>query len=146
MIKKIIFTTITILWLLVIFMFSDQKGIKSSNISDSFIDSTIVNIYKLFDRDCSIEKQEEIVEMFSYPVRKLAHFTEYFILGVLILITFKLYNIKNIYFMILFCLLYAVSDEIHQLFIIGRSCSVIDMLIDTLGSTCGIICFTKKIK
>jgi len=46
---------------------------------------------------------------------------------------------KNaIYFAIFCCFLYAISDEIHQLFIVGRNGNVVDVLIDTCGSMFGI--------
>ena len=32
---------------------------------------------------------------------------------------------------------YAISDEVHQLFIVGRSCEVRDVLIDTSGGSIG---------
>lgn len=127
-------------------MFSNTKGISSSNSSKSFIRVTIGNIYRLFDRDASDEKIEEIVDKLEYPTRKLAHFTEYFILGILVLLTFTSFDNKNIYLMILFCFLYAYTDEIHQLFVLGRDGNFIDVLIDTSGSICSIILFKRKVK
>ena len=61
--------------------------------------------------------------------------------GILIINLFKsfeLFNYKTILLAILLCFLYACSDEIHQLFIKGRSCEVRDILIDTIGSLSGI--------
>lgn len=37
------------------------------------------------------------------------------------------------------CLAYAVSDEIHQYFVPGRSCELRDVFIDFSGSVLGII-------
>lgn len=142
--KRIIFTILSILWMGIIFCFSSKEAVESSKDSRSFITSTIVNIYKLFDSDASDEKINEIVEIFNTPVRKLAHFTEYFVLGLLILLTFKAYGIYNIYLIILFCFLYAVSDEVHQLFVVGRYCSFFDVIVDTLGSSFAILFFRKK--
>lgn len=144
--KKIILLIITILWMIVIFIFSNQDASKSADYSDSLIKSTIVNIYKLFDNNPTEEKIEEIVETWDLPVRKLAHLTEYFILGVLMFLTLNSYNIKIIYIVILLCFLYAVSDEIHQLFVIGRDGNIIDVLIDTLGSTLGVFLVKRKKK
>jgi VanZ family protein len=42
---------------------------------------------------------------------------------------------------ILFSMLYASTDEFHQLFVEGRSGSVRDVMIDTLGATLGILFF-----
>ena len=144
MIKKIIFTFLLVLWMVIIFMFSNQKSVASTEKSKSFVRSTIITIYKLFDSNASDEKLEEIVETFDVPVRKIAHFTEYFILGILVLFTFKSYNIKDIYLMILFCFLYACSDEIHQLFVPGRSGNFIDIIIDSLGSISSILIVNRK--
>ena len=69
-------------------------------------------------------------------VRKLAHFTEYSVLGVLLTTTVYLYTQKRA---MTFCIslpsgvLIAVCDELIQIFPAGRSCQVTDMLIDTCG-------------
>jgi VanZ family protein len=74
---------------------------------------------------------------FDFFLRKIAHVTEYFIL------TFLLYRAFNGSFKMkawqffmypaVFALLYAVSDEIHQLFVSGRYCAIGDVLIDSVG-------------
>ena len=131
---RVIFTLLTIIWMLIIFMFSNQKSVTSTENSQSLIRNTIVNIYKLFDKDASQEKLDEIVQTFDVPVRKLCHFTEYFILGILVLLMLKSYNINNIYLTILICFVYSCTDEFHQLFVPGRSGNIIDIIIDTSGS------------
>lgn len=140
-------TLLTVSWMAVIFLFSNQKSTNSTQISNSFIDSTIIKIYQVFDSDVSEEKVQLIREYFFLPVRKLAHFAVYFILGILVLFTLKEYGIKKdlIYYSILICFLYAVSDEIHQLFIVGRSGEVKDVILDTFGSVLAILFFRKKI-
>ena len=131
--KRIIFTTLTIMWMIVIFLFSNQKSIQSNDYSNSLIKNTIVNIYKIFEPNPTVEQIEEIIDIWDYPVRKTAHLTEYFILGILLYLTFSLYNIKNYYIMVLFGFLYAYFDEIHQLFVVGRDGNFKDVLIDTIG-------------
>jgi len=143
--KKVFLLIVTLSWMIIIFMFSNQKSVKSTDYSHSLTKSTIINIYKIFDNNSSREKLESIVEAWDHPIRKLAHFTEYFILGVLIFSTLKAYGIKDIYIMILLCFLYAISDEIHQLFILGRDGNFKDVLIDTFGSSCGIF-LLKRMK
>lgn len=82
-------------------------------------------------------------EVLEVIIRKLAHLLEYIVLGILFINCLKDYNI-NKYLLISICLsfLYACSDEIHQLFIPGRSGNVIDVIIDTIGAVIGI--FTYK--
>jgi VanZ family protein len=48
----------------------------------------------------------------------------------------------------LFCILLAGTDEFHQLFVLGRTSSVIDVLIDSLGvlMTVGVISLIRIIK
>ena len=144
MIKKILLISLTILWMVSIFMFSNQKSEKSTNKSHSLVSNTIVRIYKLFDHNPSEEKIESIIETWDVPVRKTAHFMEYLILGVLVFLTLREFKINNIYLMILICFLYACSDEIHQLFVAGRSCSFVDVLIDSFGSTIAIILLDRR--
>lgn len=132
-----------ILWMIVIFMFSNQKAVESSKLSDGFILRSVRIIEKINHKQYS---DEEILKRFIYPVRKLAHVTIYFILGFLVYLYVKDLKIDNkIIISILICALYATSDEIHQLFILGRSGEVKDVLIDTLGSVLGIL-FLKILK
>jgi VanZ family protein len=61
--------------------------------------------------------------------------------------TLKEFKVKDIlYYSLLICYLYALSDEFHQLFVIGRSGEFKDVIIDTLGSILAIIIFKNKMK
>lgn len=144
--KKIIYKILIITWMIIIFMFSNQPADESTKLSDGFISTTIGNFYKIFDNDVTEEKLTQIKEKYTTPVRKTAHFTIYLILGTLTILLLKEYNIENrrqIIIAILICLLYATSDEIHQLFIRGRSGEIKDVLIDTSGSIIGISIMNK---
>lgn len=75
-------------------------------------------------------------------IRKLVHFTLYFIVSILALMLFKTYNINNkkaYIYTVLFCAIYACSDELHQLFGQDGNGNIIDIIIDTLGSAFGIM-------
>ena len=147
---KVVKICFLVLWMALIFSFSNQRDVDSSKISDGFIDRTVVKIYKVFNENITKEKESEIIEKYTYPIRKLAHYTLYFILGILAFLVVKDYSInkKLIIYSLLICFLYACSDEFHQLFIIGRSASIKDVIIDTFGSLCGtsiFYIFNKKI-
>ena len=132
---------LVILWMIVIFSFSNQKADDSSKLSDGLILKTVRIIEKITNKEYS---DEEILEKFVKPVRKIAHFTIYLILGVLVYLYIKEFNISNKFIIsLLICILYAVSDEIHQLFIVGRSGRILDVLIDSLGSLTGIFIIKK---
>src|SRR5574344_1525979 len=81
MIKKIIYGILIIIWMVVIFNFSASNGESSDRKSKGIINFTIEIYEKITNQDLD---QDYLVEKLDYPVRKLAHFTEYAILGFLI--------------------------------------------------------------
>ena len=125
-------------------MFSNQSATQSSKLSDSLIDNTIVKVYEIFNGKVNKEQKAKIIDNYSYFIRKLAHFTLYFILGILCFTFFKDFTKHYVIYSIMVCFLYAVSDEIHQMFSIERGPGVIDVLIDTLGSLASIIILDRK--
>ena len=132
---------LVLIWMIVIFSFSNQPAIDSSKLSDGFINKTIIKVYEVFNGNITKEKKEELISKYSYPVRKLAHFTVYFILGMLVFIYLNNF-IKNksiIIYSLLICFVYACTDEFHQYFVDGRYCSFIDVLIDSIGSLISIL-------
>ncbi len=129
---------IVILWMLLIFLFSNQPASDSSKLSDGLILKTVRIIEKITNKNYN---DKEILNKFVKPIRKLAHFTIYLVLGIFVILLLKEYNLtlsKQIIISILICILYAISDEIHQLFIDGRSCELLDVFIDLSGSFIGI--------
>lgn len=77
----------------------------------------------------------------SFLTRKAAHIIAYFILGILIysiIKTYKLTTKRAVIFSIIFAMFYAVFDEIHQLFVPGRSGEIRDIFIDTIAASVGI--------
>lgn len=132
--KKIIYSTLLILWLIVIFNFSNQNGVISGGNSSGIIYSTLDIIYNIFN--ISKDNIYEVLSIIHNPIRECAHVFEYFVLAFLTFKTLESFNIKeNKYIItILFCFLSASLDEIHQLFIVGRAFEYYDILMDTLGS------------
>ena len=127
--------------MILIFTLSNQPADDSTQLSDGFISKTIGNIYKITHKNIKEEKLTEIKTKYTHITRKTAHFTIYLILGLLIGLLLKQYNITTkqiIIYGILICMLYAITDEIHQIFVQGRSGEIRDVLIDTCGSTVGI--------
>lgn len=144
--KKVIYSIFIVLWMGVIFCLSNQPAIDSTELSDGFISNTIGNVYKFFNKNISSDELNEIKVKYTHPVRKMAHFTIYMILGILVTLFVREYNVsfnKCLFISLLVCLLYSISDEVHQLFVIGRSGEILDVLIDTSGSFIGIFVFNK---
>ena len=75
-------------------------------------------------------------ESWSHLVRKTAHFTEFFIIGLLLS---ALFRGRHILFPLLIGFLVAAADETIQLFISGRSGEFSDVLLDTAGATAAML-------
>lgn len=127
---------LVLLWMGLIFSFSSQNADISGQISGSTTSKIIAVIYPGFD-SLSSDEQAEIIHTAELIVRKIAHLAEFFILSALIIIAL-LFNdflpINRAILAVLISLLYAATDEIHQLFSSGRACRLSDVLIDTLGA------------
>ena len=85
---------------------------------------------------------------FEHPLRKLAHFSEYACMGILIFsIVYQWVMGKKKYLIAtLWVFLSAAVDEWHQYFVPGRYASIKDVLLDTCGGICGIVLLTLIIK
>ena len=86
------------------------------------------------------------VNVFNHMVRKYAHFFAYMILGILSVNALYLNGIKDrkaILYSFIISFLYAVSDEIHQIFVPGRAGQVMDVVIDSLGGIIGIAIYAS---
>ena len=141
--KKNVLKVLIVLWMFMIFMFSNQPGSESTRVSDGFISRTIGNVYRVFHKDVSSDDLVLIQQQYTHFIRKMAHFSLYMILGILVFSLFNEYNFRYlILYSLLFCILYAISDEVHQLFVVGRTGQVFDVLIDSCGSFSGILLFS----
>ena len=133
--KKIIHIILLILWLTLIFVFSNETGKESTKTSDLFT----IKI---------VEKDSTYYRGFTKVVRKIAHLSEFAILTFLIYLVINDYPFRNKYIItLLLSLLVSTLDEIHQLFIPLRSGTFIDVSIDWLAiliTICLIIIRTKK--
>ena len=120
-----------------IFSLSSQNAETSSQTSGSVIESVAEIFYPGFS-DMTETQQNEIIGTFQFIVRKTAHFTLYAVLGALSFLSVISYrSLKyrlRIFLSAGICLLYAASDEFHQLFVAGRSGEIRDICIDFCGS------------
>ena len=71
-------------------------------------------------------------------IDKVEHVIEYSILSFLLINCFRKKNRRVVFIIILLVSLYGITDEFHQYFVPGRSCSGFDMLADSIGSFVGV--------
>lgn len=133
--KKIITITLVIAWMILVFCLSNQVSKDSAELSGSFT-KIILEIFNETD-----VKTPAPILLIDTVIRKLAHFSIYTLGGILIFSFVNLYKIKIknkalISWLIGTC--YAITDEIHQLFVLGRSGEIRDVFIDSLGVITGI--------
>ena len=147
--KKLIFMFFMLLWMLVIFLFSNQSANISETNSDNVASKVIDTVSVITNKKVTESKKKEIIKDTRVFVRKTAHFTLYFILNFFVYFTLKTFGVrKSILYSILICFLFACTDEIHQLFIAQRAGRVFDVFIDTLGSSISSLCIfgVKSVK
>lgn len=127
-IKTAICWTLVLICMGVIFWLSSRTAVESAEQSGSMLQYLI----KIFGDNIFTD----------FIVRKLAHFLEF--TGLCLLMNIALYQTRKRKSLILataLTSLYAVTDEVHQLFVQGRSCQISDWAIDTCGAILGTIAF-----
>jgi VanZ family protein len=80
------------------------------------------------------------LQAIHYAVRKLGHFTEYFVLSLLLYRALRggeRWSVRAATLALLLAAVYAAGDEVHQLFVPGRTGSAADVLIDVSGAAAG---------
>lgn len=146
--KKIISIILVIGWMIIVFTFSNQKGEGSGNTS-RMIATKIVEIVDI-QNSISYEDKEIMVQKIEPVIRKLAHYFIYTLGGILIINCIYIFisvEKRAIAYSAIIGVIYAASDEIHQLFIEDRSSRIADVVIDSLGILTGIAIYllVKKI-
>lgn len=135
-IKKIVTFILIILWMILVFYLSNQVADESSQLSGGLTRKILEAVHMLDEK--TIE-QQEIIET---VVRKLAHFFLYALGEILILLHINLYKItgkRKILTSWIIGTAYAIIDELHQLFVPGRSGEIRDVCIDSLGVIIGVV-------
>ena len=136
---KIGILVVVIIWMGIIFYFSSQPNAESTETSAGVLE-TIINILPN-TKDLSVGEQIQLIEKWQPMIRKMAHFSIYTLGGIVTYSFIHMYQWdtkKEVAYSSMLGLLYAISDEIHQAFIPGRSCQITDVGIDFLGILLGI--------
>ncbi len=124
---SIFWAVAAVLCMIIIFFMSHQPAKESAQISGIITEW----LMKLGFEEHNAGNIETIV-------RKSAHMLEYFglslCLGMHVLARKGNLNFKSALATIIFCVLYAISDEVHQLFIEGRAGQIRDVFIDSAGA------------
>lgn len=143
--QKLISTALLLFWMTIIFLMSSRNA-DVSTLDSHRIGTIVATIIRLVKPSFSIAG---LVEMMDHAIRKTAHMSEYLILAMLLMNCLQAYGIKHRpggrYAMAIGAL-YALTDEVHQYFVPGRSCQLSDVLIDSVGVFLGVCLFSIIIK
>lgn len=144
-VRWILFLILTIAWMGVIFAFS-AKNANTSTQQSRYMGRLIGRIFVPHFGDWPESDQYAFAEKWDYPVRKAAHMSEYALLGCLMMGTL-MYTRTKYYWRtagvsLIACAIYATTDEVHQYFVPGRACKVMDVGIDSAGALVGILLMT----
>lgn len=134
--------------MIIIFYFSSQPAEVSGNLSGGIADRIVRLAAEVTGQEWKEEELLLLAEKLDYPIRKMAHLTEYALLGIAVALGgvcgsgWSSYSIKKQYFLVqVIGSFYAAGDEIHQLFVPGRAGLITDVLIDSLGVLIGWLVF-----
>lgn len=127
-----------LLWMAVIFAFSAQAADDSNQTSSRVVRWLLTHFNGSF-LSLSPEEQLQIMEAWSFVVRKLAHCVVFAVMGCLAFAAFSVDLPLRKAFPAALILggVRGVLDEVHQSFVPGRSCEFRDMCIDFAGVLLG---------
>ena len=142
-IERIILLILLLGTMTIIFGFSSQDGKESGNISKKITEQIVKRIPQIQEKEQ--EEKEIIINRIEKVIRKIAHFSIYTVVGILVMALISTYQIKEknrIIISTIIGIIYACSDEIHQSLVPGRSPMITDVMIDTMGVILGILLIT----
>jgi VanZ family protein len=119
----------------VIYSLSAQVATDSNVLSHGVTEVVVTAVEKV------VPSVELNVETLNHLIRKNAHLLAYLVLGMLVshaLARNGLHGPENVRHTLMICLLYAVSDEAHQMLVPGRGPSLVDVSIDGMGAMTGL--------
>ena len=136
----IILSILILLMMTVIFLFSSESREESGDRSHG-VTRMVVRLLVWDYDELSADEQTALLDLYHLPIRKLGHLTEYAVLAMLCggFMHALGKGAYAVYWLIpaAFCLLYAISDEVHQIFS-SRGASPVDVGIDFVGAMLGL--------
>ncbi len=139
-VKRVVPWIFVALWMAFIFNMSHKPAPVSNEISTGITEKIIEVVEKVVpDAKAKIDAGR-----WNHVVRKNAHFFSYAVLGMLVANGLRKNGVKGpdgLAPALIICILYAITDEIHQVFIPGRGGQLKDVMIDGTGAILGIALF-----
>lgn len=142
---RIVSAIFLIATMILIFFFSSENDVKSTETSTNVIKTILNFVYPPFKNFSELQRLE-LINSLQAVVRVGAHFSIFALLGFFSFLTFITYKAIPFKLRLViisgFCLFYAITDEIHQIFVPGRCGDIRDVCTDFLGSMLSICILT----
>ncbi len=122
-----------------IFGFSNQNSETSSRLSQKVANFVVEFIPSI--KNMPEPEKENVVDRIESIIRKIAHYSIYTLVGILLMSLMSTYKIKEldrIAVSLIIGVIYASIDEIHQAFVPGRGPLITDVILDSMGVLTGI--------
>ena len=134
-----------------IFSFSAQNGEQSGSLSALVSEMCAEFLNTITGKNWTDTFVKSLAEYFENPIRKLAHFAEYAVMGVFVYLLWRQWmeRGKKLYILVIvWVFVSAAMDELHQLFVPDRCGNLWDVLLDTCGGIfgMGILIWLEKIR
>ena len=123
-------------WMGTLFILSAQTGPESADLSGDVI-VAVMSVMQPGFSQMTPAQQLAAAEPYQHLARKCAHFTAYFVLGLLSWLALGRHRLSvwsRVILALAIAFAYAASDEIHQLWVVGRGAMATDVLIDASGA------------
>ena len=137
---RIILIILLLMTFSIIFGFSSQDGEESKGLSRKITELITQNNEKI--QSLSSQEKEEVLDRIEAVIRKIAHFSIYTIIRILLMALMCMFNIVDktrVGITLVLGIIYAATDEFHQVFVQGRTALITDVVIDTMGVILGIL-------
>ena len=138
--KRWFLFVLLIVWMGMIFYFSAKPAVQSAEMSAS-VGKMVGKLFVPGFNEMEEQEQDSFAENIDFVVRKSAHACEYAVLGILLFWNYEQKIRKRSVLAGISWLsvaVYAATDEIHQLFVPGRSGQISDVLLDSFGGLAGV--------
>lgn len=136
---RVLFVSLTLLVMLSIFLFSNDPASSSSKMSGHF-SGFVQRVFFPHWPNLEPELFQQKTAGLSFLIRKCAHFLMFMLLGSSASLAFFSFRFRPHFSALsafVFSALYAVTDEVHQTFVPGRSGEVFDFFVDSAGAFFG---------
>ncbi len=146
--RQSFFWLLVFFWTVMIFIFSAQTA-PESNAQSGQIIRTAAELTMPEFKELPPPEQEDFISKWQHTVRKSAHGIAYFGLGILCALAVRQHSWslkKQAVVALAIPFVYAVTDEIHQLFVSGRAFMFSDIGIDTAAAAVGVLLVSLAVK